>query len=80
MEQFLNYALRTGKNVDLSDALSVGGMVTGVGLGIVFSVLVILMLVLVLFRVIFYKDNSKKKNSREQQRTGKTATCKEGQC
>ena len=60
MEQFLNDALRSGQGIEMSDALSFGGMVTGVGLGIVFGVLVILMMVLMLFKVIFYKDNSKK--------------------
>ena len=49
MEQFLNEALLSGKGITLSDALSVGGMVTGVGISIVFAVLVILMLVLMLF-------------------------------
>lgn len=61
MEQFLSEALKTGKGIELGEALKVGGMVTGVGLGIVFGVLVILMIVLMLFKVIFYKDNSKKK-------------------
>ena len=60
MEQFLNEALLTGKGISLGEALSVGGTVTAVGLGIVFSVLVILMLVLMLFKVIFYRNNSKK--------------------
>ena len=55
MEQFLNEVLLSGKGITLGDALSVGGMVTGVGISIVFSVLVILMLVLMLFKVIFYK-------------------------
>ena len=44
-----------GKGFELSEALSVGGTTTAVGLGIVFGVLVILMLVLMLFKVIFYK-------------------------
>ncbi len=61
MEQFLSEALKTGQGVELSEALSVGGMVTGVGLTIVFGVLIILMLVLMLFKVIFYKGNPKKK-------------------
>ena len=55
MGQFLNEALLTGKGITLGDAFSVGGMVTGVGLTIVFAVLVILMIVLMLFKVIFYK-------------------------
>ncbi len=48
-----------GKGVELSEALSVGGTTTLVGLGIVFGVLVILMLVLMLFKVIFYKPEAK---------------------
>ena len=60
MEQFLNEALKTGKGIELGDALKVGGMVTGVGLGIVFGVLLILMVVLILFRVIFYRPEGKK--------------------
>ena len=60
MEQFLTESLKTGQNVELTDALSVGGMVTGIGLGIVFGVLIILMIVLMLFKVIFYKNDGKK--------------------
>lgn len=58
MGELLTEGLKTGQNVELSDALSVGGMVTGMGMGIVFAVLVILMLVLVMFRVIFYKNKT----------------------
>ena len=60
MEQFLNEALRTGKGIELGDALKAGGMVTGVGLGIVFGVLIILMIVLFLFKVIFYRPEGEK--------------------
>ena len=60
MEKFLTEGLKTGQDVVLGDALSVGGMVTGVGLGIVFGVLVILMIVLMLFKVIFYKPDANK--------------------
>lgn len=49
-----------GKGFELSEALSVGGTTTLVGLGIVFGVLVILMIVLMLFKVIFYKPEAKK--------------------
>lgn len=59
MEKFLTEALKTGQGVELGDALSVGGMVTGVGLGIVFGVLIILMIVLMLFKVIFYRPEAK---------------------
>lgn len=59
MEQLLSEALKTGKGIALSEALGAGGMVTVVGLSIVFSVLVVLMLVLILFKVIFYKDPKK---------------------
>lgn len=48
-----------GKNVGLSEALSVGGTTTLVGLVIVFAVLIILMLVLMLFKFIFYKPEAK---------------------
>lgn len=64
MEQFLNEALRTGKGIELGDALKVGGMVTGVGLGIVFGVLLILMVVLILFKVIFYRPEGKKQTAK----------------
>lgn len=60
MDKLLSEALKTGKGVELSEALGIGGMVTVVGLAIVFGVLVILMLVLMLFKVIFYKDPKKK--------------------
>lgn len=66
MEHFLSEPLKTGKGIELGEALSVGGMVTGVGLAIVFGVLIILMIVLMLFKVIFYKDDSKKKTMSEQ--------------
>lgn len=59
MEQLLSEALKTGKGVELGEALGIGGMVTVVGLAIVFGVLVVLMLVLMLFKVIFYKDPKK---------------------
>lgn len=59
MEQLLSTALKTGQGIALSEALGAGGMVTLVGLSIVFGVLVVLMLVLMLFKVIFYKDPKK---------------------
>ena len=43
----------------LAEALSNGFITTGVGLTIVFGVLLILMVVLMLMKVIFYKDPSK---------------------
>ncbi|MDO4618701.1 MAG: OadG family protein [Clostridia bacterium] len=46
----------------LQTALENGLSVTGVGLTIVFAVLVILMLVLMLMKVVFYKDPNKKQN------------------
>ena len=52
-------SLLTGQGVTLDEALSTGLMVTGVGLSIVFGVLVLLMLVLVMFKVIFYRDPAK---------------------
>ena len=54
----MNYsqAMLTGQGVQLGEVMSEGLKVTGVGLLIVFAVLVILMLVLYLFKVIFYKD------------------------
>ena len=63
MEQFLNPALRSGEGIQLGDALKVGGMVTGVGLFIVFSVLVILMIVLMLFKIIFYRPQTNKQKN-----------------
>ena len=53
-------SLLSGHGVQLGEALSEGLKVTGVGLSIVFGVLIILMIVLMLFKVIFYKDPSKK--------------------
>ncbi len=55
----MSEALLTGENLSLSEALSMGGETTVIGLCIVFSVLIILMIVLYLFRVIFYKDPKK---------------------
>ena len=45
----------------LNEALSQGLMVSGVGMTIVFSVLVILMLVLMIMKVVFYKEEKKAK-------------------
>lgn len=56
-------ALITGEGVTLSEALSVGGSTTLIGLIMVFLVLIILMIVLSLFKVIFYKDPKKQENS-----------------
>ena len=52
----MSEALRTGMNLPLNEALSMGGETTVIGLGIVFGVLVILMIVLMLFKVIFYRQ------------------------
>lgn len=57
----LSQALLTGRGVELGEALAAGGMVTGLGLTIVFSVLIILMIVLYLFKLIFYKGNKTEK-------------------
>ena len=59
-------AIISGKGVELSEALSVGGTTTLVGLGIVFGVLVILMIVLMLFKVIFYKPEVKATQVKEE--------------
>ena len=45
--------------MSLAEALSEGLQVTGIGLIIVFSVLIILMLVMMAMKVIFYKPNKK---------------------
>ena len=55
----LSQALITGKGLSLGEALETGGMVTALGLTIVFSVLIILMIVLMLFKVIFYREPKK---------------------
>ena len=52
-------ALQTGQGVQLSEALSFGGLTAITGLSIVFGVLVVLMIVLYLFKLIFYKDPKK---------------------
>lgn len=57
----LSNALITGQGIKLSEALATGGMVTGLGLIIVFAVLVILMLVLMLFKVIFARNTEQPK-------------------
>ena len=72
MDKLLSEALKTGKGVELAEALGIGGMVTVVGLAIVFGVLVILMLVLMLFKVIFYKEPKKApKQEKKPQETQK---------
>ena len=52
-------ALQTGQGVQLSEALSFGGLTAVTGMSIVFGVLVVLMIVLYLFKLIFYKDSKK---------------------
>lgn len=59
---WLTEALKSGVGIKLSEALSAGGMVTLMGLVIVFAVLVILMLVLMLFKVIFYRPEEAAQN------------------
>ena len=49
-------ALQTGQGVQLSEALSFGGLTAVTGMSIVFGVLVVLMIVLYLFKLIFYKN------------------------
>lgn len=62
----LSQALIEGKGISLGEALSTGGMVTGLGLTIVFLVLLILMIILILFKVIFYKDPAKQTVSKKE--------------
>ena len=52
-------ALQTGQGVQLSEALSFGGLTAVTGMSIVFGVLVVLMIVLYLFKLIFYKNPKK---------------------
>ena len=52
-------ALQTGQGVQLSEALSFGGLTAVTGMSIVFGVLVVRMIVLYLFKLIFYKDSKK---------------------
>lgn len=52
-------ALQTGQGVQLSEALSFGGLTAITGMSIVFGVLVVLMIVLYLFKLIFYKNPKK---------------------
>lgn len=59
----MSEALLTGQNLPLSEALSMGGETTVIGLSIVFGVLIILMIVLMLMKVIFYKDPNKQKKA-----------------
>ena len=54
-------ALQTGQGVQLSEALSFGGLTAITGMSIVFGVLVVLMIVLYLFKLIFYKNPKKTK-------------------
>ena len=42
MDKLLSEALLTGKGIELGEALGMGGLVTVVGMAIVFSVLIIL--------------------------------------
>lgn len=55
----ISEALLTGKGVTLSDAFSFGGLTAVLGMGIVFSVLLVLMIVLHLFKVIFHNQPKK---------------------
>lgn len=71
-------ALLTGVDVTLSEALSTGGLVTGVGIGIVFSVLIILMGVLYLFKLIFGRQPKAEKTPKPaKQKTAKPTAVKD---
>lgn len=65
----ISEALLTGKGVTLSDAFSFGGLTAVLGMGIVFSVLVVLMIVLYLFKVIFHKQPKKQEVTAPVQET-----------
>ena len=54
----LDQSLISGHGITLGKAFSMGGETAVIGMGIVFSVLIILMIVLYLFRVIFYREKS----------------------
>ena len=53
----LDQSLISGQGITLGKAFSTGGQTAVIGMGIVFSVLIILMIVLYLFKVIFYREN-----------------------
>ena len=53
----LDQALISGHGITFPQAFSTGGETAVIGMGIVFSVLIILMIVLYLFKVIFYREN-----------------------
>ena len=54
----MSNALATGHGIQLSEALGIGCMVTGLGMVIVFSVLATLMVILMLFKVIFARNTA----------------------
>lgn len=59
--------------MSLSQALGEGLMVTGVGLLIVFSVLIILMLVMMLMKKVFYKEPSKAETVQAEKKSDASA-------
>lgn len=66
-------------NMSLSEALTEGLLVTGVGMVIVFSVLIILMLVMIGMKKIFYKEPKSSKNgnaAKSSVKVGKGITIK----
>lgn len=54
----LDQTLISGHGISLPQVFSTGGQTAVIGMGIVFSVLIILMIVLYLFRVIFYREKT----------------------
>ena len=60
--------------MSLSGAVQEGLMVTGVGLIIVFSVLVILMITMMIMKKVFYKEEAKKGKATESVATAVSAT------
>lgn len=59
--------------MSLSQALGQGLMVTGVGLLIVFSVLIILMIVMMIMKKVFYKEPSKTETTQIEKKSDTSA-------
>ncbi len=55
----MSNVLLESSSITLGEAFATGGQTALIGMGIVFSVLIILMIVLMLFKVIFYREPKK---------------------
>ncbi len=66
---FLSAVPEYSKAMNTADAVSFGLQTVLLGMGVIFSVLIILMIVLSFFKLLFYKGSNEEKNATEPPKT-----------